>query len=267
MAEVFDTGFRRFSTFEDAANVYSNLEALVGDGFGDATGGTPNTTFTLSGINFNLPQRIEITGIEIRYRVKSNVNNVDTSQVFVRLGNDTSPVRTQLLTTDYTTHRYGGQRNKLGLSPTVGNINSIKVLLGIKQNFGVTGQVSFQGRPTPDNLPSIKVFYEVTGEAYTPGPHFISSNTDLTTIKFKGLGDRTSPLASPLQAEDLFGFTSTIVPEEDNSSQATDSVFGDAANFGKLGLNRGGGTGISSDTGLLDASKAPLSVRKGFRGL
>ena len=116
--------------------------------------------------------------------------------------------------------------------------------------------------------PAIRVFYGPPPPSqvkFKSGPNFISSTVDLTS--FRGLGDRTSPLQSPPSSEDLFGFTSTIVPEGDNSSQATDSVFGDAANFGKLGLNRGGGTGISSDTGLLDTSKAPLSVRKGFRGL
>ena len=116
--------------------------------------------------------------------------------------------------------------------------------------------------------PAIRVFYGPPPPSqikFKSGPNFISSTVDLTS--FRGLGDRTSPLQSPPSSEDLFGFTSTIVPEGDNSSQATDSVFGDAANFGKLGLNRGGGTGISSNTGLLDTSKAPLSVRKGFRGL
>ena len=140
------------------------------------------------------------------------------------------------------------------------------IIGGLGNTLALTANLSESGLHSGFISPSVTIYYnDPSPTPALPGPNFISSNIDLT--KFNGLGDKTSPLQSPPNSADLFGFTSTIVLENDDVSQATDSVFGDAANFGKLGLNRGGGTGISSDTGLLDTSKAPLSVRRGFQGI
>lgn len=267
--EVFDTGLKRFTTFDDAGGTYSNLGALVGNGFGEATGGIPNTTFTLSGINFDLPNSdsVEIVGIVLHYVAKSNVSNVDTAQSFIRLAGDTSPAQTRLLTDSYRTYRHGGEENLLGLPLNTEDPNNIQVLLGIKQNFGVTGQVSFEGKEGPENIPGVRLYYRYKAEKFIPGPNFMSAQSDLTKIN-SGLRSTTSNLSGPDNPVDIFGFTSTIILQEDeNAKQATNSIYGDNANFGKLATNRGGSTGIDSTTGLVDTSKAPLSVRRGFAGI
>jgi len=278
-----DTGFVRFSTVDSSDGF--DVSFQPGDNPSPSNLITPNVgvaqenrTFkqvTLSGLNLNIPEGSTIDGIELTFRAKrvnAALNYRISSSLFLgetqgtihenRPGNGNNP-----LGFSYQDFTFGSSTTTEGLTGlTTSNIENLKFKLQTGAVMSITGLVVESNSESP----AIKVYYTepepVPSELkILPGPNFMSSNVDLT--KFNGLGDKTSPLAFPPSSEDLFGFTSTIVPEGDNSSQATNSVFGDAANFGKLGLNRGGGTGISSDTGLLDTSKAPLSVRKGFRGL
>lgn len=273
-----DTGFVRFSTV-DSSDGFDKLGTspsnLIAPNTGEANENFSNKQVTLSGLNLNIPAGSTINGIEYKFTAKYasiGLNYKVSSSLFLgetqgtihenRPGSGNDPLSVAFQ--DFT---YGSSTTTEGLTElTTSNIENLK----FKIQTGTVMQVTSLIVEGNSESPAIKVYYTepepVPSELkILPGPNFMSSNVDLT--KFNGLGDKTSPLAFPPSSEDLFGFTSTIVPEGDNSSQATNSVFGDAANFGKLGLNRGGGTGISSDTGLLDTSKAPLSVRKGFRGL
>lgn len=292
------TGWKRFNTLEDSGGLTAGTPSNLTTQYEGSTAQLINffTTdpiyFILSDPeDFNIPSNAIIRGIEVKTTAKVvNQPALPSTQTWnIKL--DTQSFSESDILDDYVTidpqntydddirdFRTGSQDTLFGLDLTPSDLPNL--VLGVKiADFGYTpGTFTYYTtiRPTDgsgeDTLarpaPAIRIFYEIPeppSPEYIPGPSFISSTVDLTS--FRGLGDRTSPLQSPPSSEDLFGFTSTIVPEGDNSSQATDSVFGDAANFGKLGLNRGGGTGISSTTGLLDTSKAPLSVRKGFRGI
>ena len=235
--------------------------------------------------DFGVPSDATVTGLEFGLiLIANNATPLTSNQIWkgslalasLEKSNLTDtfftiePNTTETTATFYTT---GSYLSTFGLDLTPSNLGDLRmgfifdaagrsILIGAAYGEEGDGADAF-ANPSP----AVRVHYLLPSPITKalPGPSFISSNIDLTN--FRGLGNRVSILQSPPNSEDLFGFTSTIVVEGDNSSQAIDSVFGDAANFGKLGKNRGGGTGISSNTGLLDASKAPLSVRKGFRGL
>jgi len=282
---------KKFNTLK--SNTGWTLSNFVGNASaGTATSTTTGNNFTLedpvvndttSGNNSTfssvIPSNATITGIETRYLVhkqdaeggevtvdnRTNISSLDpgngtgTRQLHVVTSSDAS-------SPDQVTH--GGPSNLQGLSnfalSDLDNIEWFVTTIISSNTLNLTANLSdssYSGFISP----TVRIYYTTPDVSFKSGPNFMSSNVDLT--KFRGLGDKTSPLQLPPNSEDLFGFTSTIVGEKDNSSQATDSVFGDTANFGKLGKNRGGGTGISSNTGLLDASKAPLSVRKGFQGI
>lgn len=278
-----DTGFVRFSTVDSSDGFDVSFQPgdnpspsnLITPNAGVAQENTPNKQVTLSGLDLNIPAGSTIDGIELtfraryisiglNYRISSSLSLEGTQGTIHENapGSGNNP-----LGFSYQDFTFGSPTTTEGLTGlTTSNIENLKFKLQTGIVMVATG-LMVEGT---SGTPAIKVYYTepepVPSELkILPGPNFMSSNVDLT--KFRGLGDKTSPLSPPPSSEDLFGFTSTIVSEEDNSSQATDSVFGDAANFGNLAPNRGGGTGISSTTGLLDTSKAPLSVRKGFRGI
>ena len=291
---ILVTDWTRFTTIDDSGTFSNvgNIESGSEDGleaqylFNNAQ---PKPYYIASGFDFNVPSNAEIVGLEFFNEVKGNSFSISLGQSQIWNGKiSTSTFGESDMTdeffsitssagydTTYSPFATGSWDNTFGLTLTPENIDDLVVGLRMSTNSASSFTLGgVRSRNTTSTYvlasPSVRVYYSLiptspTSQPHIPGPRFISSNIDLT--KFRGLGDKISPLQLPPSPEDLFGFTSTIVSEGDNSSQATDSVFGDAANFGKLGLNRGGGTGISSDTGLLDTSKAPLSVRKGFRGL
>ena len=275
------TEYKRFQTVDDSGNwISGDSNAFLEGNEGGRLFFNTNAYVILSNpVSFNLSPGVVIQGIEFNLKIVPNIltsnqiwsGKVSTNSILEADLTDTLLTIPPPGTAVETKYTIGGSENLFGLDLTHSNVDNLR--FGIKvTTFGggsiLGGFFGIPGTGSPPNdlpAPALRIHYALPPVVARPGPNFMSSNVDLT--KFNGLGDKTSPLQSPPSSEDLFGFTSTIVPKGDNSSQATDSVFGDAANFGKLGLNRGGGTGISSDTGLLDTSKAPLSVRKGFRGL
>ena len=278
-----NTGFVRFSTVDSSEGF--DVSFTPGDSPSPSNLITPNVgvaqenrTFkqvTLSGLDLNIPAGSTIDGIEYTFRAKyasiglnyriSSSLFLEETQGTIHVNKPGSNPSNNALGFAYKDFTFGSSTTTEELTGlTTSNIENLKFKIQTGYVMSVTSLFVEGGSGTP----AIKVYYTepiIIPSKVLPGPNFMSSNVDLT--KFKGLGDKTSPLQPPISQEDLFGFNAVIVPEGDNSSQATNSTFGDEANFGKLATNRGGGTGISSNTGLLDTSKAPLSVRTGFRGL
>lgn len=285
------TDYKRFQTKVDDGgwDLGTGAESLL-EGASDALViAVENSTLDLpyailkDPVDFGVPSNATITGIELNITIgANNFSNLTSNQVWNGELATTDLSEGDLIrelisippgdsNTQAVNFLVGGDGNLLGLSLVPSKLNRIQLgfkLATLGKSSVTTGVYGEQGDGVGAFAipsPAVRIYYTTPDVSFKSGPNFMSSNVDLT--KFRGLGDKISPLATSPSSEDLFGFTSVIVPETDNSNQATDSVFGDAANFGKLGKNRGGGTGISSNTGLLDASKAPLSVRKGFRGL
>lgn len=285
------TGYKRFTTLadEDGWDFGNPSNLLAGGDSGVLSSESPFLTdppyaILKDPVSFGVPSNATITGVEVNITIAAsdsvnlNINQVWNGELSLTDLSEGDLIREFIsippgaASQTATNYSVGGDGNLLGLSLTPSNLSDLQ--LGFKLAvvgrttttlIGVFGEIGNGSGAFTIPSPAVRIYYTTPDVSFKSGPNFMSSNVDLT--KFRGLGDKTSPLQLPPNPEDLFGFTSTIVVEKDNSSQATDSVFGDAANFGKLGKNRGGGTGISSNTGLLDASKAPLSVRKGFRGL
>jgi hypothetical protein len=282
---------KKFNTLKENTG-WSFLNFVGNVGAGVATSTSTGNNFTLkdpivndttSGNNSTfssvIPSNAIITGIETRYLAHKQPDEESGGDVFV----DNRLIIPSVSTGERQTHQV---TSSLSSSPDVvshGGTNNLQNLSGFTISdlddieWFVTTIISSNTLALTANLfevlysgfisPSVTIHYnDPSPTPALPGPNFISSNIDLT--KFNGLGDKTSPLQSPPNSADLFGFTSTIILQEDeNAKQATNSVYGDNANFGKLATNRGGSTGIDSTTGLVDTSKAPLSVRRGFAGI
>lgn len=271
------TDYKRFQVLNASSGYIGTPNALRSSQTGTAIS-LGFSKFVLSDpLDFGVPSNATITGVEFQVTINANLSTGQGPAIW-KWGISITTLGLSDLTRDFvtinspvtsdTTYTVGGDGELFGLSLTPSDLENLLVGAAETDRGGAV-ITSTTGANDPAS-PALRIYYTIpepspTVDVFRPGPNFMSSNVDLT--KFRGLGDKTSPLATPPSSEDLFGFTSTIVPEGDNSSQATNSVFGDAANFGNLAPNRGGGTGISSTTGLLDTSKAPLSVRKGFRGI
>jgi hypothetical protein len=282
------TDYKRFQTLDAQGDWFDGNPNSFLEGAEGAevffTNYYPNPYAILSNVvSLNVPTNAIITGVEFNIAIVSNL--LTTDQIWsgkVSLSSISEEDLTNTLLTipppgSVSTLKYtfGGDGELFGLNLTPENVDNIKIGFKLTQlgNTSILGAIYGEaGDSTPPldtPSPAVRIYYtlpSLTSTSILPGPSFMSSNVDLT--RFRGLGGKPSSFSAPEKSEDIFGFTSVVILQEDkNAQQATNSVFGDAANFGKLATNRGGGTGISSTTGLLDTSKAPISVRKGFRGL